>query len=185
MRLLTLLATLTTALVFSVAPAATHAVASAEPTSAAPALAAAAPGCTWTACTGKDPSAQGCSADARTVSSFSARWRSNVTGPAHVEVRHSNACHARWLRITAPDSDYAGCGGGANGQVRLRDRNSSGTVLETVQRTFGGCTARQAIWTTMIGRSATSSSVRYCFREVDLDWNSSPTYAPCKNVDWP
>ncbi|WP_418061906.1 DUF2690 domain-containing protein [Pimelobacter simplex] len=180
MRLLVLAATLAAALSFTTAPIAGPASASPAPRSAA----AAAPSCTWTACTGRDPSAQGCEADARTVSSFSARWRSNVTAPAHVEVRHSNACHARWLRITAPSGNF-GCGGGADGEVRLRDRNSSGTVIATVLKRFGGCGARQAIWTAMIGRSAASSNVRYCFREVDLAWNSSPDYAPCKNANWP
>ena len=46
-------------------------------------------------CKGKNPSTQGCGADAYTMDSF-------VDDPLYVELRYSPACHAAWTRVSTP-----------------------------------------------------------------------------------
>ena len=51
--------------------------------------------CQGATCRGKDPQAQGCAADARTLAS-------NSSNPEiKVELRYSRKCNARWSRVTA------------------------------------------------------------------------------------
>jgi len=58
-----------------------------------PAMAAAA--CNGSGCTGRDPQAQGCSPDSRTIDEFT------YLG-ARFELRYSPACFAAWTRVTSP-----------------------------------------------------------------------------------
>lgn len=58
---------------------------------ASPAMAAS---CSGSGCTGKDPNAQGCSPDARTIDEFT------YLG-ARFELRYSPACFAAWTRVTS------------------------------------------------------------------------------------
>ncbi|MBO9555292.1 DUF2690 domain-containing protein [Cellulomonas sp.] len=56
---------------------------------------AAAVGCYGATCTGKDPQANGCAADAVTVEEFTYYY-------TRVELRKSAACHAAWTRASNP-----------------------------------------------------------------------------------
>lgn len=151
----------------------------------APALAS---GCVGASCTGKNPTNQGCSGDARTVASFVAHPQSNIEDHVYVEVRHSNTCKAKWLRMTTTYSKW-GCGGGAPEQVRLRDLTSSVTVISEVHKTYSPCTGG-AVITNMVGRTSNSYEVGFCWREGPVgggytgQWGTDSYYYPCKKVTW-
>ncbi len=67
-----------------------------------PATAAhAAVGCYAGTCTGKDPSAQGCGADATTIDS-------RTEGTDLLELRFSRACWAAWVRFTSASYTFTG-----------------------------------------------------------------------------
>lgn len=54
---------------------------------------AAVAGCNGNSCTGADPQAMGCAADATTIDEF--------TYSARFELRYSRACNAAWTRVTS------------------------------------------------------------------------------------
>ncbi|MGC9542638.1 DUF2690 domain-containing protein [Streptomyces sp. UG1] len=62
---------------------------------------------------GKDPSAAGCGADARTVHSATVK-NSNITWGT-IELRYSLKCHTAWARFTLDHTQYA-CGNAAAGE---------------------------------------------------------------------
>lgn len=142
---------------------------------------ASAASCYGSSCTGKDPQAQGCASGAVTKSSFVGHWRNNIGKDPYVELRHSGACNARWVRVTAGESDF-GCGGGATPQIRIRNYTSGGTLLSEQIRSFSACTT--GAWTYMVGRTSTSYKTHFCFRESSYSWGWDSFYHPCKTVLW-
>ncbi|MBC2962379.1 DUF2690 domain-containing protein [Nocardioides deserti] len=125
---------------------------------------------------------QGCETDARTVAHFNAHYRTNLGNTVYVELRHSNTCRAKWIRVTSGPSDW-GCGGGNSPQVRLRDHRSNGDLITQTIRTFTAC-ANWPIWSSMIGRTTNSDYTQFCFREDAYLWNSDSYYNPCAQNAW-
>lgn len=119
--------------------------------------------CSGGACTGQDPQASGCAADGRTVAAFTESVYPNLNKDAYVELRHSNTCRAKWIRVTAPNSDW-GCGGAQSVQIQLRNFNAVGTRLATQTRTYGACEIVTAKWTPMVGRATGSYRTQFCLR---------------------
>ncbi|MFL6127153.1 DUF2690 domain-containing protein [Actinophytocola sp.] len=103
---------------------------------AAPAQAAAA-SCPGGSCTDKDPQAQGCTADAKTVREFT-----NLA--LRIELRYSARCQALWARWTVKTSmtvsDY----------VFIRRHNPNGSISQ--RRTSTGIDPGDQGWTVMISR---------------------------------
>lgn len=144
-------------------------------------VAASAAGCSGAGCTGKDPQVQGCNADAYTADEYTIAGRpadmgSNF-GTLRVELRHSNACRARWIRLTHAPSDF-GCGGGWGLRGRIRDMTASGSQL-ALQFANGHC---NQWWTPMVGRTSSSSYVQFCHMSIV---NGNPTVDVCKDKAWP
>lgn len=143
-------------------------------------------GCSRGGCTGKDPEVQGCSGDGRTVANFTAQDPTNGGGTVYVELRHSNTCKAKWLRVTMSAGPHLDCGGGAPGQVRLRNLRKNGTQISMVRKQFV-YNCDHSVWTTMLGRTTDSYKVGFCWREASAwggAWGFSPYYAPCKRNIW-
>ncbi len=138
--------------------------------------------CVAGSCTGKDPSATGCSADAVTAGSFTMGMGENANPTATVALRHSYACRAKWVRVTAP-MGRNGCGGGENVRIRIRNLNSAGTALATYIRAFGACEVVNGNWTPMVGRVSGSYRTEYCFRLLYPDGSLATPYT-CKSVLW-
>lgn len=145
--------------------------------------------CVGGGCTGKDPEVQGCSGDGRTVASFVADLSQATLGDtAYVELRHSNTCKAKWLRVTMSPSKW-GCGGGSPGQVRLRNLRADGTQVSMVRKQFL-IQCSKAVWTTMVGRTSGSYKVGFCFRfgsPTGVVWGGTwgdPYSSPCKQNKW-
>jgi len=143
--------------------------------------AAAAVGCTGAQCNGKNPDVQACGEDARTVDSFLVYPETTANRDTLVELRHSPACRARWLRVT-PQDGLAGCGGGVQLEVRIRDIADDGTVLHTEKKQYGGC--EDQFWTMMVGKSSTSARVRFCHRVGDSPWVDDNHFTECKTQGW-
>lgn len=139
-------------------------------------------GCHGAACNGKSPEVQGCGDDAVTVDSFLAPVAPSSGSDTLVELRHSPACRARWLRVTPQDNPYHGCGGGPPLEVRIRDIEGDGTVLHTESKTYYGCEDR--FWTMMVGKGSTSVRVRFCHRVGDHPWIDDNQYVECKTQAW-
>lgn len=141
---------------------------------------ATAAGCSGTGCTGRDPQAQGCDADAYTAAEYSIIGRPGDMGynqgSLRVEVRHSNACRARWLRLT--HSNNGGCGGGWGLRGRIRDMTAGDAQL-SLQFANGHC---NQWWTPMVGRTSSSSYVQYCNLSIV---NGNPTVDVCSTKAWP
>lgn len=151
----------------------------------------AAVGCTYSDCTGKDPNVQNCS-DGRTPDSYYVDNPSEMNGNLgnlYVELRHSDACHARWARGAWKPSDF-GCGGG--GTMRLRIRNF-GTippspvtvVLSTQAVRLQPC---DTVWTDMTGRTSSSSYSEFCHQQALRNANGDITgwaSIVCKTQKWP
>jgi hypothetical protein len=70
--------------------------------------------CYNTTCKGKDPSAQGCGADAYTLTEFT-DW------PFRVELRYSPACYAAWTRVSTPSGTPGSYCNTAFAQIRGYD----------------------------------------------------------------
>lgn len=139
-------------------------------------------GCTGGACTGLDPEVQGCGADATTVDSFLGHYQNNIGRHVYVELRHSSACRARWLRITPEPSDW-GCGGGSPLEARLRNISTTGAVIAERTPRFSACDSR--FWTRMVGRTSNSARTQFCFRETHAQFGADSYYFPCKSLAWP
>lgn len=93
--------------------------------------------CRGGSCTGKDPQAQGCTADAKTVREFT-----NVT--LRVELRYSARCQALWARWTIKESmDHLD-------HVFIRRHNPNGSISQRMTNASGD--AGNQGWTVMIGR---------------------------------
>jgi hypothetical protein len=117
---------------------------------AAPQLAAVS--CTGTACNGKDPQAQGCSPDGRTLEEF-------FTGYYRVELRYSNACAAAWTRATGACD--AGCI--QDHVAEIRGYGTKGVLL----RKYSQVTERNgSMWTKMIGNNTTIKGYKSCISEL-------------------
>jgi hypothetical protein len=138
-------------------------------------------GCGGGGCTGKDPNIQGCSADATTVSSYATSTPSEMgynTGTLYVELRHSRACRARWVRMTLSSAGI-GCGGGWTLRARIRDLASGGQQIAKQTKDHpGGC---NQIFTDMVGR--TSASVRTEFCHINVI-SGNPQQGICKSYAW-
>jgi hypothetical protein len=145
--------------------------------------AASAAGCSGGGCTGRDPQVQGCAADAYTAAEYTTSIPSEMGynfGILRVELRHSNACRARWVRITYSKSDW-GCGGGWGLRGRIRDFTAGGAQLSLQSADQpGGCPVQW--WTPMVGRVSTSHHVQFCNMSIV---NGNPTTDICQNKTWP
>lgn len=143
----------------------------------------AAVGCTYTGCTGKNPNVQNCSDDARTADSFQISNPPDMgynLGHILVELRHSDACHARWVRLTWTPSDF-GCGGGWPLRGRVRDFGPRSYVLSSQAKTIGGC---GTAFSDMVGRNKTAPSfyTDFCLHAMV---NGDPSTPTCKTQSWP
>jgi hypothetical protein len=135
----------------------------------ATAPAAAAATCHGYSCTGQDPEATGCAADAQTVREYN-------TGGIRVQLRFSIQCQAGWVRAIAPQDDYrylthhvaisAYYCSAANDSCRWGHRST--TVRTIVANT---------VWSRMIGRY--TPNWRLYLRVADDD---DPSYPPFDNV---
>lgn len=139
-------------------------------------------GCDGGSCTGRDPNVQGCSADADTVASYVTSTPSEIgynTGSLYVELRHSRACRARWVRTTLSNAGI-GCGGGWTLRARIRDLASDGSqVARQTKDHPGGCAQ---VFTDMVGRTASSVRTEFCHVNVI---SGKPEAGICKLLAWP
>lgn len=144
---------------------------------------AAAVGCTYNGCDGKDPQVQGCYADARTPSGANFILNYYVDGdPYYVELRHSDACHARWVRITRVEHDGS-CGGGGGEFIRIDDIGPRGTLLERRKSDWAACD--EVTWTNMVGRaSGVSILTKFC-AAPDATGGTDDQSVLCKSQRWP
>lgn len=144
---------------------------------------ASAAGCSGGGCTGRDPEVQGCAADAYTAAEYTTSTPSEMGsnfGVLRVELRHSNACRARWVRLSISPTDW-GCGGGWQIRGRIRDftAGDSQISLQIADKT-GGCPSQW--WTPMVGRTTSSHHVQFCNMAI-VNGNASADL--CQNKTWP
>lgn len=100
--------------------------------------------CYGTTCSGLDPQATGCSADAVTLGSA-------TTGDVTVNLRYSSNCGAAWVRIYGGPSDRASI------------QNSVGTMYKVTLGQAGGSS-----WSLMVNRSGTRRA-EACGRNVNTN----------------
>lgn len=147
-----------------------------------PMSSASAVSCSGNSCTGKDPETTGCAADATTVSTFTAHYGNNFGLDPYLELRQSNRCKTRWVRVKSGPSDW-GCGGGSQPQLRIRNLNSRGGQIAAYITNFPACGPFPK-WTPMVYHTASSSKVEFGFREAGYNWCSDSFYNPCKTKAW-
>ena len=100
--------------------------------------------CHGASCSGLDPQATGCSADAVTLGSA-------TTGDVTVNLRYSANCGAAWVRIYGGPSDRASV------------QNSVGTMYKVTLGQGGGSS-----WSLMVNRSSTRQA-EACGRNVNTN----------------
>lgn len=110
-------------------------------TLAGPVSSASAAGCYGSGCTGKDPQATGCSADATTIKRVAAPSRDYGYG----DLRYSPSCGAYWVK-TVSWSTSVPIGGSVYGEVSV-----NGTWVPLWAENTPGYLAGGSQWSPMIG----------------------------------
>ncbi|MFE9747175.1 DUF2690 domain-containing protein [Saccharothrix saharensis] len=100
------------------------------------AFANAAATCYGSTCTGQDPNARGCAADARTLAEY--------TYSARFELRYSPACHAAWTRVTSATT-YNTIFAQINGYT-----TKPTSIGAPAARTYGAQVVAGQTWTAMV-----------------------------------
>ncbi|MGW4638056.1 DUF2690 domain-containing protein [Sphaerisporangium sp. NPDC004334] len=121
-----------------------------------PAVSVQAVGCNNSSCTGKDPQAQGCGADA-----WNTRTRYDTVGGAiTLELRYSPACNAQWTRITV--DTYSGI----YRRAYIREYDGDYNYLRGYSKDIGnGASGTFSGYTKMIGFNG-YRYVRACWRNI-------------------
>lgn len=124
--------------------------------------------CSYGGCTGKDPVAQGCGGDARTVA---------TGGGSLIELRYSPSCRAYWTRKQGPHTSCS-----VTSTLRVYKFNSDKGLLG--YRSKSVCNHTGNVWTPMIGAS-TGSSNYFQGALLNSTWGNTWTgtdYHPCSGT---